>query len=480
MNVTECLREQAQRTPDAIAVVRHGNVPVSYRDLDRSIDLAASRALALDLRPGMTVALSSYVKGGGDPYAFLVLSLAFARIGVATGSRLLPAKHRDRSIAIGPTQSTDELSAGAEWYAVPESGMHVDPAPIHQDPSAICRIFPSSGTTGLPKHVAVTHEMVWRRIERRREGMPFSSSLCLMSAIGHANHYWFRDALNCLSLGGKLVLTPFLKTAPEHRINYLIAPPNMIERILQNRAPDAGPDPWLETVEIGGALLSPELANQVRERLCENIYCSYGSTEAGPVARGPFRLLEHHPGAVGFLDPGVQMQAVDDDDQILPPGSTGRLRIRSDSCVTSYFDDPQATAQYFRDSWFYPGDLGSVAPDGMLTIAGRVDEIINRGGNKISPVAIDAVLRGVPGIRDAAAFGMPRANGRTEIWAAIVVGDETSPKDTLRSTCRAALGANAPTTYIRMKKIPRNEMGKVVRHELVRIAQMARNDSSGS
>jgi acyl-CoA synthetase (AMP-forming)/AMP-acid ligase II len=480
MNVTECLREQAQRKSDAIAVVRHGNVPVTYRDLDRSIDYAASRALALALRPGMTVALSSYLKGGGDPYAFLVLSLAFARIGVATGSRLLPAKHRDRSIAIGPVQSADELSAGPEWYTAPESGMHVEPVPVHQDPSAICRIFPSSGTTGLPKHIAITHEMMWRRIERRREGMPFSSSLCLMSAIGYANHYWFRDALNCLSLGGKLVLTPFLKTAPEHRINYLIAPPNMIERILQNRAPDAGPDPSLETVEIGGSLLSIELANEVRKRLCANIYCSYGSTEAGPVARGPFGSLEHEHGAVGFLDPGVEMQAVDENDRILPPGTTGRLRIRSDTCVTSYFDDPQASARSFRQGWFYPGDLGSVSPAGMLTIAGRVDEIINRGGNKISPLAIDAVLRGVPGIHDAAAFGMPRANGRTEIWAAIVVEDAPSLSETLQATCRAALGANAPTTYIRLKKIPRNEMGKIVRHDLVRIAQRARKDPSGS
>lgn len=477
MNVTECLRDQAQNHPEATAVVRRNNVSVTFRDLDRSIDHAASRALGLGMRPGMTVALSSYQKNGGDAYAFLILSLALARIGVATGSRLLPVKHRDMSIAIGPSQNSDEISAGAEWYEMPAHDMSIEPVPVHRDPSAICRIFPSSGTTGLPKHIAISHEMVWRRIERRREGMPFTSNLCLMSAIGYANHYWFRDALNCLSLGGKLVLTPYLKTDPKHRINYLIAPPNMIERILEKRGSDAGCDPWLETVEIGGALLSRELASQVRERLCENIYCSYGSTEAGPVARGPFNTLERHPGAVGFLDPGVEMQAVGDDDQVLPPGSIGRLRVRSDTCVLSYLDDTASSERAFRDGWFYPGDLGSVSKDGMLVISGRVDEIINRGGNKISPLAIDEVLRKVPGMIDAAAFGMPNPEGQTEIWAAIV-SDTSMAREELRGFCAKLLGANSPSTYIKMKKIPRNEMGKVMRHELVRIASLARDRKS--
>src|SRR5262249_17576428 len=155
---------------------------------------------------------------------------------------------------------------------------------------------------------------------------------------------------------------------------------------------DAGPFPSVQVIEVGGSALPARLAAQARARLCGNIQNAYGAAEVAYVAGARTEILESRPGAVGFIAPGIEVQAVDAEHRPLAQGSEGMLRIRSATCIDGYLGDPQATARAFHDGWFYPGDHGAVAEDGQLIVTGRAGEVINAGGVKANPREIEEVL----------------------------------------------------------------------------------------
>jgi acyl-coenzyme A synthetase/AMP-(fatty) acid ligase len=142
--------------------------------------------------------------------------------------------------------------------------------------------------------------------------------------------------------------------------------------------------------------------------------------------------------------------------------------------ASAYTGDPVASARV-QDGWVYPGDVGAVSSDGLLTVAGRAGELINSGGNKVSPRVIEDVLLSFAGVREAAAFGVPDSLGLTRIWAAMVV-DRPVDGAALQAFCVARLGNVAPKHVMKMDALPRNESGKILRTELARIAAAAHGD----
>jgi len=139
------------------------------------------------------------------------------------------------------------------------------------------------------------------------------------------------------------------------------------------------------------------------------------------------------------------------------------VRVRGDHVANAYASDPKATAKFFRDGWFFPGDLGRLTTDGMLVIVGRQNVILNFGGEKINPESIEAVLNRFGGIMDSAAFGIRNDLGIEEIWAAFV-SREPIEESLLRHHCAQVLTpAAVPKRFIRVEKLPHNEAGKLDR-----------------
>ena len=141
--------------------------------------------------------------------------------------------------------------------------------------------------------------------------------------------------------------------------------------------------------------------------MCSNLLATYGSTEISPVAAAAAHRIADIKGAVGYLAPWVNAQAVDGADRPLPAGAEGRIRMGSHTCVDGYLGSAAELQKFFRDGWFYPGDLGMVTSDRLLIITGREKAVINLGGDKINPETIEAVLASFPGVVHAAAFGRP-------------------------------------------------------------------------
>src|SRR6267142_3868516 len=147
-----------------------------------------------------------------------------------------------------------------------------------------------------------------------------------------------------------------------------------------------------EHIVCYSALMSKELAERVRARMCPNLYYRYGSTEAGNVAFGPASSLLRITGAVGYVVPGATIEITDVAGQYLPAGREGTIRIRASSMARCYLADPGASAEAFREGFFYPGDLGYLMADGIVVLTGREKTILNLGGHKTRPEIIEDVL----------------------------------------------------------------------------------------
>ncbi|MEP7181539.1 MAG: class I adenylate-forming enzyme family protein [Betaproteobacteria bacterium] len=481
MNIADPIHRHARSDPHATAVIRRRGDTASYRDLDRTIDALAQRARDSGLAPGDVAVIAI-----ASTYRLLVWSLALARLGVASAAASLPPEHADACLAERgrePVGRADVTLVEAEWTETPAAAASVPPVPAHDDGTAICRIFATSGTTGTPKHVAISHDLIGRRVAARQHTVLPDEPSVLMCLIGLSTTFGFVSILRTLWAGGRLVLArkpdEIIAAIDRHRVRCLVTAPATLADVLAALPPARGPLSSLARIEVGGSPLPSRLCRDVRMRLCANVDSCYGSVEAGAVAGAPMTAVEGRPGAVGFLLPGVLVQAVDDDGRPLPPGVEGELRMRSDSGVRGYVGGGPTDAGAFEGGWFCSGDVGSVADDGMLLVTGRKGDVINSSGQKIDPQAIEDVLLSMSSIREAAAFGVPDTSGVTQIWAAIVA-DADLDVAVLDAVCRNRLQNRAPKMVLNMASLPRNEGGKVMRDELVAMALAASRNPPGA
>jgi acyl-CoA synthetase (AMP-forming)/AMP-acid ligase II len=163
------------------------------------------------------------------------------------------------------------------------------------------------------------------------------------------------------------------------------------------------------------------------------------------------------------------VQAADHDGRALPTGQEGLLRFRGPRCVDGYVGNPPGSDQFFRDGWFYPGDIGRVTEHGMMVVTGREKNIIDLGGNKISPEKVEATLMTYPGVSFAAALGVPNALGIEEVWAA-VTGSAALDQNAMREHCARRLPpGEAPVRVVQIADIPRLAIGRVDRRKLQEI-----------
>ena len=349
MNITDPLRQRARQHPDKTAVVRFDGSTVSYAELERTVDTIARHLLDLGLGPGETAMIAFR-----PHYMYLTLALAAARIGVAIATLTHPRTACAGCLApvnMPALEGVRMLVVDLAWFNPPPPDFAVPPVQPHQDDAAICGYFESSGTTGLPKRIGISHALMNRRIAAKVRFAPLPGEPRQIFAAGPYGAYGFRDTLRVLGQGGLVVfvtsIADTLACIPRHEVNYLVAAPALVQRMAAARPVDAGPFPSLAFIEVGGSHLPPAVWQAARARLCRNILSTYGATESGSVAAALMQDLLDHPHAVGRIYPGVEVQAVDADDRPLPAGTEGILRIRSDLCVDRYLHDPVASAARF-------------------------------------------------------------------------------------------------------------------------------------
>ena len=469
MNIVEPILFQARYQPGAPALCVLGRQVVSYAVLRVQMNNVARRATACGLKRGSIVALAT-----DDPLLEAALILGLTQAGIATMSvGMVPPVGLRIDAVISATKPS--FAPAAQHLVLDESWISGDGAPIERAPvfppehDEVCRIVLTSGTTGGPKAVALTHRQVMARNARFEylfgSRLPTLSRIYMGLSLASSLGYYFLPYV--LGRGGTIFfrgasIENALRMFEVFRIEAMLASPSALAQLLAVCDQNPSSEVHFDTVLSSGGLLPRSLVERIRPRLCSHLITAYGATETTISATAPAHRIAHIEGAAGFVTPGARIEIVDKADRPVPAGTEGIVRIASEFAVDRYIDDPAESAQVFRDGWFYPGDLGSLTPDQLLIISGRQHNILNMGGEKIAAEKVEAVLASYNGVRQAAVFVATSTAGVQEVWAAVVC-PETFDAEKLREHCRAALPRHfVPAHIVSLDVLPVSAMGKVI------------------
>jgi acyl-CoA synthetase (AMP-forming)/AMP-acid ligase II len=479
VNIFDAFFFQARQQPTALAICAPGtrfNL-VSYGRLESFANNIGRRALAAGLRRGNVVAVFAT-----DPILHWALVLGLGRVGAVTLSGQdanLPAEFRIDAVVADTTAPYRNagriIQVDQGWLAGDGQPPAAEP---ESDRNAIARIILTSGTTGEPKAVALSHDIVIRRIQAFDVGFGNTVPTCSRTFVdvGIASNIGFLWPIYMFARGGAVFLrgadaAETLQAFSLYDVQCMVAAPNGMAEFLSYYEQSPVFSCPFEVMQSIGSTLSPALAERLRARMCTQVLSGYGATEGNPVAAAPSHRIAHIAGAAGYICPGMVVESVDAEGRALARGQEGLIRFRGHTCVSGYLGNPPGSELVFRDGWFYPGDIGTVTSDNILVISGRAKSVINLGGDKVNPEAIDAVLMACPGVVQAAAFGRPNALGIEEVWAA-VTGSADLDLEAVRAHCARRLAAErVPVRFIRLPDLPRAASGKVDRRRLLEIAQ---------
>jgi acyl-coenzyme A synthetase/AMP-(fatty) acid ligase len=458
----------ATREPGAPAIGTEAGI-LTFGQLADAIRAATVRCASIGLKPGSLVAVMAI-----DPIWHICLICALYRIGVASVSAsaqevpVLPtlgtaAVLYDRDPPTGFAGPCHRVTP--DWFAPSASAA----PPLHVfGANNLCRVALSSGTTGLPKPIAMSPQIIWDRLTTYLFRGSFSSSERVYCGPQLQSHFGFAVAFAALAYG-KMV--SFAQT-PEavfpllsyFKVDLAILAVFQLSVMAEHPLARAGGFGSLREIQAGGALISDALLQRSRAVFPARLVNAYASTEAGTAATAPVEWLgeARKQGAVGFIVPWASVDVCDDEERVLPKGSDGNIRVRSLGLAPTY--QPGMT-QVVPPLHFFPGDYGRVMPDNMLVIAGRATELINIGGNKIAPEFFESVLLQCPGVKDAAVFTVDINSTLPQTWAAIVAEPSVNIADVLKK-CAATPLIGTPGVVRIVSAIPRNSTGKIMRDQL--------------
>ena len=353
-------------------------------------------------------------------------------------------------------------------------------------PDDVALVLHTSGTTSRPKRVPLAHRNLTISAQNIVDTYQLSSedvSLCVMPLF-HV-HGVVASTLSTLHSGGTVVVPPrfnalnFWPVAREHRATWFSAVPSMHQALLSRAQRGGGAGTGydgLRFVRSCSAALPSSTMLEMEERFGVPMLEAYGMTEAAhQMASNPLPPGVRLPGTVG-TGTGVGIGIMDDEGNLQNAGMQGEVVIQGPNVIQGYEDNPEANAASFTDGWFRTGDQGSLDDRGVLTLSGRLKEIINRSGEKISPVEIDDVLLMHPAVSESVAFGVPHRTHGEEPTAAVVLSTQISEKE-LIAHCREHLADfKCPRTIHIVDAIPRTATGKVQRRI---VAATIAGESSG-
>jgi acyl-CoA synthetase (AMP-forming)/AMP-acid ligase II len=222
-------------------------------------------------------------------------------------------------------------------------------------------------------------------------------------------------------------------------------------------------------IRSSSAPLPPVVMERLEEAFGAPVLESYGMTEAShQMTSNPLPPAAHKPGSVGYGF-GVEATIMDDAGNLLPHGQIGEVVVRGPNIVDGYENNPEANAVAFVHGWFRTGDQGIIGEDGYLTLTGRLKELINRGGEKISPLEIDDALLRHPAVAEALAFAVPHRSLGEEVHAAVVLRAEVSERE-LRDHCAGLLAEfKVPRVIHILSELPRGATGKLQRINMAKL-----------
>lgn len=341
-------------------------------------------------------------------------------------------------------------------------------------PDDIALVLHTSGTTSRPKIVPLTHRNVTASARHIGETLSLSpADRCLSIMPLFHIHGLIAAVLSSAAAGASVYATPgfnalkFFGWLDEAKPTWYTAVPTMHQAIL-SRAERNGEvigRARLRLIRSSSASLPPQVMKALEETFGCPVIESYGMTEAAhQMASNPLPPRTRKPGSVGIAaGPEVAIMAADG--TIQPPETEGEVVIRGPNVTPGYENNPKANAENFTGGWFRTGDQGMLDAEGYLRITGRLKEIINRGGEKISPLEVDEVIMDHPAVQQVVTFAIPHDKLGEEVGAAVVLREGMAANEQeLRSFAASRLADfKVPRRIVILEEIPKGATGKLQR-----------------
>lgn len=371
-------------------------------------------------------------------------------------------------------QPTPHLGAGSfvlDTSARPSmAASHPGPA----QPDDVALVLHTSGTTSRPKIVPLSQKNVCASASNIAASTRFSAhdrGLNVMPLF-HI-HGLIAGILAPLSQGGQVYCTPgfnalkFFGWMDEVRPTWYTAVPTMHQTILARADKNAAviARSPLRFIRSSSSSLPPQVLAELQTTFNAPVIEAYGMTEAAhQMACNPLPPGQAKPGSVG-LAAGPEVAIMDMAGQLLAIGETGEIVIRGDNVTAGYESNPKANAEAFTNGWFRTGDQGVMDAQGYISLTGRLKEIINRGGEKISPREIDEILMDHPAVAQVVCFGVPHDKLGEEVGAAVVLreGQSATEKELRDYVATRVADFKVPRKILLMADIPKGSTGKLQR-----------------
>lgn len=331
----------------------------------------------------------------------------------------------------------------------------------------------SSGTTGRPKGIMLTHQNLASNAATLVDTWDFSSKDRLLHALPIFHVHGLFVGLGCVLMSGasmvwldKFDIAQVLAALPGCSV--MMGVPTYYTRLLASEEFTGEHCANIRLFVSGSAPLLTETFVEFEARTGHAILERYGMSETGMNTSNPLDG-ERRAGTVGFPLPGVDVRVVDDGGSPLPPGETGDLQVRGPNVFPGYWRMPEKTAEDFTsDGFFNTGDLGQIDAAGYVSIVGRAKDMIISGGLNIYPKEIELLLDDMPGINESAVIGIPHPDFGEAVVAVLVAESASAPDaETVSSHCREQLANfKVPKQVHYVDSLPRNAMGKVQKNLL--------------
>lgn len=341
-------------------------------------------------------------------------------------------------------------------------------------PDDVALLLHTSGTTSRPKIVPLSQANICASARHISETLRLDrSDRCLNIMPLFHIHGLIAAVLSSVGAGGSVVCSPgfnalrFFGWLESSDATWYTAVPTMHQAILSRASRNAEiiKASGLRFIRSSSSSLPPTVMAELEETFDAPVLESYGMTEAAhQMASNPLPPAPRKAGSVGVAA-GPEVAIMNEGGDLLQTGSTGEIVIRGPNVTSGYARNPEANAEAFQDGWFRTGDQGVFDEEGYLRITGRLKEIINRGGEKISPREVDEVLLGHPAVAQAVAFAVPHDKLGEEVAAAVVLceGAEVAEREIRTYASERIADFKVPRTVLIVDEIPKGPTGKLQR-----------------
>jgi acyl-CoA synthetase (AMP-forming)/AMP-acid ligase II len=482
---------------DAPAIGAPGRRPMSYRELRTLIASTRERlnglgigrndrvAIVLDNGPEMAacfIACACAVTSAplnpayrAEEFEFYLSDLNAAALIVSRDSNS-PAVDVAKKLGVQLIDLVADPEAGAGTFALEprEAGAVAAAAPGVAEPDDVSMVLHTSGTTSRPKIVPLSQRNLAASAQHIRATLAFVPTDCGLNIMPLFHiHGLIAGVLAPLSAGSQVFCTPgfnalkFFGWMDEAKPTWYTAVPTMHQTILARASKNADVIKRhpLRFLRSSSSSIPPQVIRELEAVFGAPLIESYGMTEAThQMASNPLPPEIRRPGSVGRAA-GPEIAIMAEDGRLLVRGETGEIVIRGPNVTAGYEANPKANAEAFVDGWFRTGDQGVMDADGYVTLTGRLKEIINRGGEKVSPREVDEILMDHAAVAQVVCFGMPHPKLGEEVAAAVVLreGQSATERELQDFVGKRVADFKVPKRILILEEIPKGATGKLQR-----------------